>query len=100
MEATDSNCCSQSNDWPTSYILALLPCYVAKIANKTLLSKIKMGTVSEGYALFRIYNKVTPNIRIPAEYLLLSSCYTEEKAILSTLCTIACNMLKISRLGV
>ena len=38
-----------------------------------------METVSEGYALFRIYNKVTPNIRIPAEYLLLSSCYTEEK---------------------
>lgn len=60
METTDSNCCSQSNDWPTSYILALLPCYVAKIANKTLLSKIKMETVSEGYALFRIYNKVTP----------------------------------------
>ena len=79
MEATDSNCCSQSNDWPTSYILALLPCYAAKVANKTLLSKIKMETVSEGYALFRIYNKVTPNIRIPAEYLLLSSCYTEEK---------------------
>lgn len=79
MEATDSNCCSQSNDWPTSYILALLPCYVAKIANKTLLSKIKMETVSEGYALFRIYNKVTPNIRIPAEYLLQSSCYTEKK---------------------
>ena len=60
METTDSNCCSQSNDWPTSYILALLPCYVAKIANKTLLSNIKMETVSEGYALFRIYNKVTP----------------------------------------
>lgn len=80
MEATDSNCCSQSNDWPTSYIQALLPCYVAKIANKTLLSKIKMETVSEGYALFRIYNKVTPNIRIPAEYLLQSSCYTEGKS--------------------
>lgn len=60
MEATDSNCCPQSYDWPTSYILALLPCYVAKIANKTLLSKIKKETVSEGYALFRIYNKVTP----------------------------------------
>lgn len=60
MEATDSNCCPQSYDWPTSYILALLPCYVAKIANKTLLSNIKMETVSEGYALFRIYNKVTP----------------------------------------
>lgn len=59
-----------------------------------------METVSEGYALFRIYNKVTPNIRIPAEYLLLSSCYTEEKAILSTLCTIDCNVLKISRLCV
>lgn len=79
MEATDSNCCPQSYDWPTSYILALLPCYVAKIANKTLLSKIKMETVSEGYALFRIYNKVTPNICIPAEYLLQSSCYTEKK---------------------
>lgn len=76
METTDSNCCSQSNDWPTSYILALFPCSVAKIANKTLLSKIKMGTVSEGHTLFRIYNKVTPNIRIPAEYLLQSLCYT------------------------
>ena len=41
MEATDSNCCSQSNDWPTSYIQALLPCYVAKIANKTLLTRVR-----------------------------------------------------------
>lgn len=39
-----------------------------------------METVSEGYALFRIYNKVTPNICIPAEYLLQSSCYTEKKS--------------------
>lgn len=39
-----------------------------------------METVSGGYALFRIYNKVIPNIRIPAEYLLLSSCYTGEKS--------------------
>lgn len=39
-----------------------------------------METVSEGYALFRIYNKVTPNIRVLAEYLLQSSCYTEKKS--------------------
>lgn len=60
METTDSNCCPQSYDWPTSYILALLPCYVAKIVNKTLRTKIKMETVSEGHTLFRIYNKVDP----------------------------------------
>lgn len=62
MEATDSNCCSQSNDWPPSYILALLPylwCYAAKIGNKTIQNKIKQKKWQEG----KVYHKQSRNLQ-------------------------------------